>query len=88
MNLSPTGPHSFPNNAQIGAQSFFDLALTARLTDKYNFRLGANNIFDKSPPIVGADVQRERQYLPADVRLAGSLPLRGRDGRLLKPIAA
>ena len=64
LNLSPTGPHSFPHNAQIGAQSFFDLALTARLTDKYNFRLGANNIFDKSPPIVGADVQANGNTFP------------------------
>jgi outer membrane receptor protein involved in Fe transport len=64
LNLSPTGPHSFPHNARIKGQSFFDLALTARLTDKYNFRLGANNIFDKSPPIVGADVQANGNTFP------------------------
>ena len=42
--------------AEIGAQSYFDLALTARLADKYNFRLGANNIFDKEPPIKSGSV--------------------------------
>jgi iron complex outermembrane recepter protein len=64
LNLSPTGPHAFPNNARIPAQSFFDLALTARITDKYNFRIGANNIFDKSPPIVGADVSANGNTFP------------------------
>ena len=43
-------------NRRIKAQSYFDLALTARLADRYNFRLGANNIFDKDPPIVGSEV--------------------------------
>jgi outer membrane receptor protein involved in Fe transport len=47
---------SAPANDRIPAQSFFDLALTARLADRYNFRLGANNIFDKDPPIVGGEV--------------------------------
>lgn len=50
------GPHSFPGDAKIPAQSYFDLTLSARLTDRYNFRIGANNIFDKSPPLVGGDV--------------------------------
>ena len=45
-----------PINQKIKAQSYFDLALTARLADRYNFRLGANNVFDKSPPIVGSEV--------------------------------
>jgi outer membrane receptor protein involved in Fe transport len=64
LNLDPNGPHAFPNNAHIPAQSFFDLALTARLTDKYNFRIGANNIFDKSPPIVGADTSANGNTFP------------------------
>ena len=58
------GPFSNPADAQIKAQSFFDLALTARLTDKYNFRLGANNIFDKSPPIVGNTVSANGNTFP------------------------
>jgi len=43
-------------NAKIPAQSYFDLSLTARIADKYQFRLGANNIFDREPPIVGGEV--------------------------------
>jgi iron complex outermembrane receptor protein len=45
-----------PANQKIPAQSYFDLALTARLADRFNFRIGANNILDKEPPIVGAEV--------------------------------
>src|SRR4051794_14886511 len=44
-----------PFNATIPSQSYFDLALTARIGDHYNFRLGVNNIFDREPPIVGAN---------------------------------
>jgi outer membrane receptor protein involved in Fe transport len=45
-----------PANRKIKAQSYFDLALTARLADRYNFRIGANNLLDKEPPIVGGEV--------------------------------
>ncbi|HWJ58393.1 MAG TPA: TonB-dependent receptor [Sphingomicrobium sp.] len=48
--------NSSPGDARLPAQSFFDLALTARIADRYNFRLGANNIFDRSPPVAGGDV--------------------------------
>ncbi|MFL6782551.1 MAG: TonB-dependent receptor domain-containing protein [Sphingomicrobium sp.] len=48
-----TGSHANPGDAKLNAQSFFDLALTARLADRYNFRLGANNILDKDPPVSG-----------------------------------
>ena len=46
-----------PGNKRIAAQSFFDLALTARVGDRFNFRLGANNILDKEPPVtsIGAN---------------------------------
>jgi len=47
------GPHSFPGSAKLNAQSYFDLTLTARVGDKYNFRVGANNILDKQPPVSG-----------------------------------
>jgi outer membrane receptor protein involved in Fe transport len=47
------GPHSTPGSAKLNSKSFFDLALTARLADRYNFRLGANNILDTDPPIAG-----------------------------------
>jgi outer membrane receptor protein involved in Fe transport len=58
------GPHSFPGDAVIPAQSFFDLVLTARIGDRYNFRVGANNIFDKSPPVVGGDVSANGNTFP------------------------
>ncbi len=44
-----------PLNESIPSQSYFDLTLTARLGDHYNFRLGVNNIFDREPPIIGAN---------------------------------
>jgi outer membrane receptor protein involved in Fe transport len=52
-----SGPGSArPANKKIDAQSYFDLTLSARIADKYQFRLGANNILDKEPPIVGGEV--------------------------------
>jgi iron complex outermembrane receptor protein len=36
----------------IKAQSYFDLVLTARIGDHYQFRLGANNVFDRLPPVL------------------------------------
>jgi outer membrane receptor protein involved in Fe transport len=54
--LIPTDPQFAPANARINPQSYFDLALTARLADRYNFRVGANNILDKEPPVVGSEV--------------------------------
>ncbi len=40
---------------RLAAQSFFDLALTARISDKLNLRLGANNILDKEPPVASGN---------------------------------
>jgi outer membrane receptor protein involved in Fe transport len=53
---APTASAVFPGNRRIPQQNFFDLALSARLADRYNFRLGANNIFDREPPVVGSQV--------------------------------
>ena len=44
-----------PLDEQLNAKSFFDLALTARLADRYNFRMGVNNILDTDPPIGGTN---------------------------------
>ena len=44
-----------PFNEHLPAQNYIDLTLTARIGDHYNFRLGVNNIFDREPPIVGAN---------------------------------
>ena len=43
-------------NERLPAQSFFDLALTARITQKFNLRFGANNILDRQPPVAGGQV--------------------------------
>ena len=51
----PAG-NDFPANHRLSAKSYFDLALTARLADKFNFRIGANNILDSDPPVAGSDV--------------------------------
>jgi iron complex outermembrane receptor protein len=44
----------FPLDAKIKAQSYFDLTASARVADKFSFRVGANNILDKAPPIVSS----------------------------------
>ena len=43
-----------PGASHFDAISYFDLALTANIGDHYSFRLGANNILDKSPPTTGS----------------------------------
>jgi len=40
---------------RIKAESYIDLTLTARVGDRYNFRIGVNNLFDKQPPILSQD---------------------------------
>ncbi|WP_284734584.1 TonB-dependent receptor domain-containing protein [Sphingosinicella terrae] len=44
-----------PVNERISSQSYFDLVLTSRVGDNFNFRLGVNNLLDKAPPIIGAN---------------------------------
>lgn len=43
-----------PGSSRFDAQNYFDLALTWEVGDNYNFRLGANNIFDREPPVTGS----------------------------------
>lgn len=54
--LSPdstlSGPTQFDPGARIKAQSYIDLAFTFDLADAYQFRIGANNLLDRSPPLV------------------------------------
>jgi outer membrane receptor protein involved in Fe transport len=38
------------------AVSYLDLALSFRVGDHYNFRLGVNNVLDRDPPLTGAQV--------------------------------
>lgn len=51
-NVKNSSPSAFVLDRRIGSQSYFDLALTARIEDRMTFRLGANNILDREPPIV------------------------------------
>jgi outer membrane receptor protein involved in Fe transport len=44
-----------PGDHKLAAKSFFDLALTARISDKLNLRVGANNILDTDPPIASGN---------------------------------
>ena len=39
---------------KIDAYNYIDLALRFRATDNFEFTITANNIFDKDPPLVGA----------------------------------
>ncbi len=50
-------PCGRPGDSQIKAQDYFDLAMTARITNKFNLRFGANNILDKAPPLLGTEAQ-------------------------------
>lgn len=47
-------PNGCVNNAvtHIGNVSYFDLSMTARIADHYTFRLGAQNLLDKNPPVL------------------------------------
>jgi iron complex outermembrane receptor protein len=41
-------------DARLPAFNYFDLSGSIRLRDRYNFRVGINNIFDKDPPKIGS----------------------------------
>jgi outer membrane receptor protein involved in Fe transport len=42
----------YDQDAKIGAQNYFDLAMTADVGDNFSFRIGVNNILDRQPPLV------------------------------------
>lgn len=43
-----------PGASHFNAVNYFDLAFTWEVGDHYDFRLGANNVLDKEPPITGS----------------------------------
>jgi outer membrane receptor protein involved in Fe transport len=51
-----TVANPIPGNERLSAADYFDLAFTARLAQRLNLRLGANNIFDTDPPLAGGQV--------------------------------
>ncbi len=52
INLT-TNPGIGPDS-RFDAQNYFDLALNWDVGDNYTFRLGANNVLDREPPITGS----------------------------------
>lgn len=42
--------------SRIGPYSYFDETLSVAVNDKYTFRVGVQNLFDKKPPLVGDTV--------------------------------
>lgn len=51
-NESLAGEFNFDPGLRIKAQNYIDLATTVSINDKYNLRLGVNNLFDRQPPLV------------------------------------
>ena len=45
-----------PGNLLLKKQDYFDLTMTAKITNKFNLRFGAQNIFDRDPPVAGGEV--------------------------------
>ncbi|HWA61767.1 MAG TPA: TonB-dependent receptor [Caulobacteraceae bacterium] len=41
-------------DSKLPSQDYFDLAGQYRFHDRYTFRIGINNIFDRDPPIIGS----------------------------------
>jgi outer membrane receptor protein involved in Fe transport len=50
--LNPSNLDTVPGEAKIPAFSYFDLAATWRVRDRFTLRMGVNNVFDKNPPIL------------------------------------
>jgi outer membrane receptor protein involved in Fe transport len=44
-----------PGDQRIGAQSYFDLTGSARVSKNYELRVGVNNLFDREPPITSSE---------------------------------
>jgi outer membrane receptor protein involved in Fe transport len=42
-----------PSDARLGSRSYIDLSGSMTFAEKYTLRLGANNLFDKDPPLNG-----------------------------------
>ncbi len=44
----------FPSDRRIPSFNYFDISTAIRVADKFSLRVGANNVFDKDPPLVGS----------------------------------
>ncbi len=52
--VNDVDPEAPAGSARLSSRDYFDLAFTARLAQRLNLRLGANNIFDRDAPVQGA----------------------------------
>lgn len=59
-------------DAHIGAQSYFDLALTAKVGRSFSWQLGVNNILDRQPPLTHSGSARFGQGNCASVVCNGN----------------
>jgi len=48
------GTAAGPFEERLSAAEYYDLTFTARLAQRLNLRIGANNILDREPPLAGA----------------------------------
>ena len=47
-----TGP--LPTDEELGSRSYVDLSASMTFAERYTVRIGANNVFDKDPPLNGS----------------------------------
>jgi outer membrane receptor protein involved in Fe transport len=47
---------TFSFDEKLKAQNYFDLSAQYRMKDRYTFRIGVNNVFDKAPPLAGSSL--------------------------------
>ena len=47
---------------EIGAYDLFDLAFGFEVNDNLTVNMGINNLFDKDPPVMGANAQQANTY--------------------------
>ena len=46
----------YPSDSHIGSFSYIDLTVLYRFKDRYNFRVGCNNVFNVQPPTIASGV--------------------------------
>ncbi|HEY0683972.1 MAG TPA: TonB-dependent receptor [Steroidobacter sp.] len=49
-----TATGTLPTDSRLGSRSYVDLSAAMTLAERYTFRLGANNLLDKDPPLNGS----------------------------------
>jgi iron complex outermembrane receptor protein len=49
-----TATGALPTDARLGSRSYIDLSAAMSLGERYTLRVGANNLFDKDPPLNGS----------------------------------